>query len=205
MSEKPKRSPGRPAADTSGEPIAGTILNHASQLFMEYGYDGVSISDVAAACGITKASVYYYFPTKADLFVASITEKLGRIIPYIAMVLKREEPLKARIKVMAELYLRNARMDFEGMLMKAVHSITPEQLQTIRSAERKIYETIAIGFDEGNKSGEIRTDDPVMAAHAFTAMLMIGDSRYSEHHGLFESPPDAADRIVDLFWRGIHV
>lgn len=203
MTTNPKRSPGRPAADTSNEPVAGVILNHASLLFMEYGYDGVSISDVAAASGVTKASVYYYYSSKSELFVASITHKLGRIIPHIAHVLQRDEPLKDRMKLMAELYLKNTRMDFEGMLMKAIHSLSVEQLQTIRAAERKIYETIAIELDAANRREEIYTEDPVMAAHAFAAMLTIGDSRYSEHHGLFASTREAADRIVELFWRGI--
>ena len=43
------------------------ILDAAIQVFGERGYRGASVDDVAAAAGVTKGAVYYYFEDKDDL------------------------------------------------------------------------------------------------------------------------------------------
>lgn len=48
------------------------IVTHALELFSRRGYAGCSMADVAAACGIQKASVYHHFRSKADLLRAVV-------------------------------------------------------------------------------------------------------------------------------------
>ena len=48
----------------------GQILEAAFTEFSEKGYAGARIVDVARRVGVTKGTVYFYFPTKADLFKA---------------------------------------------------------------------------------------------------------------------------------------
>jgi AcrR family transcriptional regulator len=43
------------------------ILDAALEVFGERGYRGASVDDVAAAAGVTKGAVYYYFEDKDDL------------------------------------------------------------------------------------------------------------------------------------------
>jgi len=50
------------------------ILTSARALLVDGGYNGFSYADVAASVGIRKASIHYYFPTKADL-VASLVAR----------------------------------------------------------------------------------------------------------------------------------
>ena len=45
-----------------------TICREASRLFAERGADAVSMRDVADACGITVAALYYHFSSKEDLY-----------------------------------------------------------------------------------------------------------------------------------------
>ncbi|NJM09306.1 TetR/AcrR family transcriptional regulator [Candidatus Gracilibacteria bacterium] len=49
-------------------PTAERIIIAAKQLFMQRGYTAVSISDIIKAADITKPTLYYYFPDKAELF-----------------------------------------------------------------------------------------------------------------------------------------
>lgn len=53
---------------TSKEAILGTCR----QLVSEKGLSALNIRTVSAACGIALGSVYYYFPSKKDLMVATI-------------------------------------------------------------------------------------------------------------------------------------
>lgn len=44
-----------------------SILETAAQLFAADGYDGASVTDITKACGISKSSLYHYFPSKEDI------------------------------------------------------------------------------------------------------------------------------------------
>ena len=46
------------------------ILSVAERLFVERGYDSVSIKDITDAAGLTKGHIYYYFENKQALFDA---------------------------------------------------------------------------------------------------------------------------------------
>ncbi len=50
------------------------LLEHATKLFAEHGYDGLSMSQLAREAKISKALLYHYFPSKRALFEAALTD-----------------------------------------------------------------------------------------------------------------------------------
>jgi len=70
-----------------------TILEKALELFMQKGYDGASMSDIAAATGIRKASLYAHFEGKESIFAAIFEDILAeyvRVIEEITAVREAE-------------------------------------------------------------------------------------------------------------------
>jgi AcrR family transcriptional regulator len=66
-----------PAAASSGAKSASDsktrqILDGARLVFLADGFDGASVSDIARAAGVSKGTLYVYFPSKGDLFEALI-------------------------------------------------------------------------------------------------------------------------------------
>lgn len=53
---------------------AQTILAGALEVFTTQGYAAASMDRIAAAAQVSKPTVYKYFPTKEDLFVAAIEQ-----------------------------------------------------------------------------------------------------------------------------------
>ncbi|MEM7722172.1 MAG: TetR/AcrR family transcriptional regulator [Pseudomonadota bacterium] len=49
------------------------IIARSTDLFLEQGFAGTSMSSIAKTCGITKASLYHHFAGKDDLFIACVT------------------------------------------------------------------------------------------------------------------------------------
>ncbi|MEJ2859570.1 TetR/AcrR family transcriptional regulator [Actinomycetospora flava] len=49
------------------------LLGAARRLFLELGYDGTSLAKVAAEAGVSRATLFKQFPTKAELFSAMVT------------------------------------------------------------------------------------------------------------------------------------
>jgi AcrR family transcriptional regulator len=74
---KPRRS-GRPAGKAS-ETLDRHILATATRLFIENGYAGTSIEQIAAAAGAGKQTIYRRYASKEDLFKAAITD-LGEML-----------------------------------------------------------------------------------------------------------------------------
>ena len=50
------------------------LLDRATELFAEYGYDELSMSKIGREAGISKALLYHYFRSKRDLFEAALAQ-----------------------------------------------------------------------------------------------------------------------------------
>lgn len=54
-----------------------SILNTTAELMAEKGFDGVSMLEIANRTGLPRANVYYYFPTKEDIYRALLGELIN--------------------------------------------------------------------------------------------------------------------------------
>lgn len=73
--------------------VGGTrdrITAVALDLFSRQGYAGTSIRDIADRMGMTKAAVYYHFPSKEDLLATALAPALTRV----SEVLSRAEEVQ---------------------------------------------------------------------------------------------------------------
>ncbi|MDR1869747.1 MAG: TetR/AcrR family transcriptional regulator [Treponema sp.] len=59
--------------------VKQTILDKALELFSAKGYEGVSVSELAEAAGITKPTLYYYFGSKEGMFEAVCQSNYTRL------------------------------------------------------------------------------------------------------------------------------
>lgn len=53
------------------------LLDRASALFVQHGYDNVSLNDLIAAAGVSKGAFYHWFSSKDELITA-LAERGGR-------------------------------------------------------------------------------------------------------------------------------
>lgn len=59
------------------------ILATARHLFAEKGYDGCNVSDIARAAGMSQGNIYWYFPSKKEIYTTILAEgfaALGAVI-----------------------------------------------------------------------------------------------------------------------------
>ncbi len=56
------------------------IVDVARQLFSELSYRGVSMSDISARLGITKAALYYHFAGKRELYLDVLRETFAELL-----------------------------------------------------------------------------------------------------------------------------
>jgi len=75
MAEKKKPAERRKRAD--GELSRERILDAATEIAAERGYDGTSIGLVSKKCGLPASSIYWHFKDKDDLIAAVIERSFG--------------------------------------------------------------------------------------------------------------------------------
>ena len=77
------------------------ILDVALDLFEHQGYAGTSLRDIADRLGLTKAAVYYHFPSKEDLLDQALAPALGRVRDVLAQGRSRADLVGELVNVVA--------------------------------------------------------------------------------------------------------
>ena len=77
--EAVSRPRGRPPTRSDDE-TRHLIAEAARHEFTTHGYAGACIDDVAKRAGVSKKTLYRLVPAKADLFKASVTDRIARFI-----------------------------------------------------------------------------------------------------------------------------
>ncbi|MCT2536922.1 TetR/AcrR family transcriptional regulator [Aquibacillus koreensis] len=205
MKDKPNRSLGRPRASDIKKPTKQMILETATELFIARGYQEVSIDDVAKKCNVTKATVYYYYASKANLFTETMVQMMLRIRGYMKKMLEEDIPLRDRLLKVTIAHLHATfDLDLEGFMRETKNALTKEQVKMIHQAEETMYEAIEIAFNKEIEAGKIGTVNTKFAAHSFTSLLKVGNYRDANNNPIFSSVEETAEQIITFLWKGLY-
>lgn len=180
------------------------ILEHALALFMKQGYEGASMSDIAAATGIKKASLYAHYSGKEEIFSAVFSGVLEEYRETMqSLTLRREEESAlTRLERMFRAFLRychnNARMYFWDRYFYFPPEFIKERMeQETKETQDEFLRAVQQAISEGIARGEIRPQ-PVESAALAYYYLMIGLSMSVK---LYER--EALERDITLTWAGL--
>jgi TetR/AcrR family transcriptional regulator, transcriptional repressor for nem operon len=135
------------------------ILDVAERLIQTRGFNGFSYADVAADVGITKASLHYHFPTKADLGLSLVRRYQITFDEALEALSRSGRDTLGLLQGYVELYgsvLRKDRMCLCGMLA-AEHTTLPAPMQRALQAFFDANERWLAGvLEAGRRSGELK-------------------------------------------------
>lgn len=111
---------------------AERVLDIAERLMQIRGFNNFSYADIATELGITKASLHYHYPGKAELGQALITRYTKRFNEALADIDRDAPDARAKLEAYVDLYagvLRNERMCMCGILA-AEYPTLPDAMQS---------------------------------------------------------------------------
>ncbi len=171
------------------------ILDVAEGLVQVRGFNGFSYADVAAELSITKASLHYHFPSKAELGEALIARYAERFAQALAAIDANVARAPAKLDAYANLYaevLRQERMCLCGMLA-AEYQTLPSPIRDAVVAFLNDNEAwLVLVLEHGRKDGSLRFANTA----AETARSIIGGL---EGAMLVARPYGARDGALDRF------
>jgi TetR/AcrR family transcriptional repressor of mexJK operon len=82
------------------------ILDAARKRFAHYGFSKVTMDEIASDVEMGKASLYYYFPTKEDLFRAVILQEQNELKKNIELILEKSVCASDKLQEIVELRMK---------------------------------------------------------------------------------------------------
>ena len=79
-----------------------TLVEAASELFAERGYDRVTLDEVAARAGVTKVIVYRHFGSKKALYLSLLATHRDELLSTLAESMAVTLPLAERVPAVAD-------------------------------------------------------------------------------------------------------
>lgn len=144
--------------------VKGRILDVARNLFIENGYNGTSIRDIAAASETNVAMVNYYYHSKYNLFEYIFEESLDVLIKRIFTIIDSELPFYQLIEIWIDSYYETL-MSYPQIPIFILNEINqhPERLGERFNRHRpyEMFKKIANRIEEEVQKGTIRETPPL--------------------------------------------
>ncbi|WP_319825491.1 TetR/AcrR family transcriptional regulator [Thalassovita sp.] len=163
--------------DQAAKPIIRTgrkfdqVLEGARSVFMRDGFEGASVDDIARASGVSKATLYSYFPDKRLLFMEVASAECNRQAEESVHLIDRNAPVREVLTQTARRMIGFFTSDFSQKMFR----VCVAEADRFPELGRKFYESgpmmarshLTDYLKEATARGELTIADMTLAADQF--------------------------------------
>ena len=183
------------------------ILQAARTVFGRQGYANTMVDDIATQAGIAKGTLYLYFPSKEEIYLAALLEEARQLDADSRAAMSAaatwRDKLGAYVRVRLDYFeahqdfLRIYMTEFRGMCMQE-RPFSAEFIHLVHQSEAQLAQMFAAAAARG----EIRQVDPELAALTVSDMTRGLMERQLRNWGRPVGPDDAAFAL-DILCRAL--
>lgn len=185
-------------------PQKQAVLEVAKQLFVQRGYEGVSIRDIAQECGLAKATIYHHFRDKEDLFFSVLEYDLLTLHTQVMQVVHDDQPTLTKLRAAIEAYyymLRDRRTGVVWSIHENAQLKVPLQKFFQRNMRLILDPWLQI-LGQGVAENVFRPLDVQLSALSLLAMLNT-TVLYQTHFREDIKDTDLVEHVYNLFVQGV--
>lgn len=176
-----------PRIDTIARPgasdeIRTEILQAAAATFIERGFAGTSIDDVADTLGATKGRIYHYYRSKSDIIIDLHLESLRILIDRVGAIANQQglEPVDRLYRMCFEhaavlmtnvAYQKATTMGLNRTLLSVMTGYQQEATMLIYDLRDNYEKLFVRALSQGIETGAFRDDDPRMMVKSLFGAL----------------------------------
>jgi TetR/AcrR family transcriptional regulator, mexJK operon transcriptional repressor len=180
VSARGVRRLGRPTKDAAAG-MGEQILEIAFRHFLSEGYARTSMDSVAAACQVSKRTLYDRFPSKFHLFEATLRQRIPFDYEALRAIAERDVPIEPALTDMA-LWLRTNTISPTAISLFRLLAAEGHRHAELASFSegtvmRPVVLLVATVFQRSIASGETRDMPPEFLANQFIQAVCGGDLR----------------------------
>lgn len=155
------------------------IVEAATATFVDRGYDGTSMEEIATRAGVSKQTIYKHFRDKETLFgevVLSTATRTNDVVESVSTLLSEAQFRAGGLVALARLSITML-LDGEVLKLRRLIIANADRMPQLgRSWYEKGFErmigSMADCFERLTALGLLRTPDPRLAASHFLGMLL---------------------------------
>ena len=180
------------------------ILDQATRLFVARGYTSISMREIAEACGVTKAALYYHFKDKENLILAILESYLDEIEALIRTSREVAGSTREKISYMVRSIL------IQDPQKRALIRLASQEMSNLSPQTRahfgQIYYEKFIGqiealLTEGMQAGELRSMD--VKATTWFLLGMMYPFFYPGRDREMGQPEEIIPSLLKVFFEGV--
>jgi len=178
------------------------IVSHAEERFLRAGFNKVTLDELSSELGISKKTMYKFFPSKEDLVRTVIRTLMKRVERNVVTIAESDKPVIQRL---AELMLLVGKLF--GRVSRAfqldIQRFTPQLWKEVdKFRNEKILSRIAEMIKEAKREGKFRSDvnDEVVVMMFISSVQSIVNPEVLSQHSF--SPKDAMYTIFHVIFEG---
>jgi AcrR family transcriptional regulator len=202
------RAPGRPRRSASPVSDArfhrrlGEVLDHATEVFCEKGYEGASMRDLSRASGMSLAGLYHYFGSKERLLYLIQKQTFTTILEKLKTRLDESDEPEQRIRIFILNHLEYFLVNQQGMkVLSHEDEALKNGLGSEIAAIKREYYRICLGLmDTLKRKRGLSFDARTAVMSLFGMMNWI----YTWYNPRVDGAADElAQRMGNIFLQGI--
>jgi len=204
MNSTPAKKVGRPADPARCARRREEILEAAVQLFAEHGYPETDMQVLADTLGVGKGTLYRYFPSKQDLFLAAVDRAMLKLREAVdASIVGVDDPLEqVRRAIHTYLAYVAAHPELAELLIQERAQFKDRKKPTYFEYRAANAERWQNRYRVMISQGRIR-DVPVQRISDVVGNLLYGTMFANYFTGPSKPPAEQAKDIIDIVFHGI--
>jgi TetR/AcrR family transcriptional repressor of nem operon len=163
------------------------------------GFNGFSYADIASALTLTKASLHYHFPTKAQLGKQLIERYEAGFLRALEEIERATPDARDRLRRYAKIYadvLRNDRMCLCGMLAAEYATLPKPMKEEMRHFFDENERWLSRVLEEGRTAGSLRFTGPALDVARAVVGSLEGAMMIARSYGEVARLETVADRLI---------
>jgi TetR/AcrR family transcriptional regulator, mexJK operon transcriptional repressor len=154
------------------------VLDGARTVFLRDGFEGASVDDIAREAGVSKATLYSYFPDKRLLFMEVAKGECRRQAEEAEALIDDAAPVAQVLRLAAERMTGFLMSEF-GQRMFRLCVAESDRFPALgdefyESGPRLIRERLSRYLQQAQARGEVKIDDLGLAADQFSQLCKAG-------------------------------
>lgn len=149
------------------------VLEEATKLFYERGFQGASIDAIAERLSVTKPFIYTYFDNKHALLEAIYERAVQNLINGVDQIFSVDRPPEEQMRLLVEFYVRQniESRELTAIFLNEERNLGEKKLAEIRREQREFDRKLTNLIKQGVRSGAFTVKDPGLASLSISGMV----------------------------------
>jgi AcrR family transcriptional regulator len=188
----------------SGQETREKLVEAATNLFYENGYDATSIRDIGEAIGLSSSNIYYYFKNKEEILYEILVTTSEELYQELSKIekdgLNPIEKYRKLIRVHINLILRRLHKGSK-IWTRDYNRLGNEHFDRFRRKNKRIYEIYKNIINRVNAMGILSDIDPTVIIYGIMGMTNMFAQSFNEYGRL--TSEDLSKEIEKFIFKAV--